>query len=163
MAVANSYPAIIGFIDTFVRIINKYNSLNQRPLDYGTGDKLFPSEIHTLDTIAAGEDVYISELALRLGVTKSAVSQVVIKLAGRGFVRKYKSGDNDKNILLELTDKGKAAVKGFDEFRADIFRDLILELEKMNDSQVEFIGYVLDRIDRHMDFKLEKYDEFERA
>ena len=153
----NTNADMDGFIDKFVRIINKYNLFNKRGFDYGVGDPLFISEIHTLASVQNHAPVNVTELASVLGVTKSAISQITGKLVKKGFLEKYKSSDNDKNIMLRLTPKGGKAVDGYEIFQQELFADLVDELEAMSQEQVEFIRLILDRIDRHMDYKLEKF------
>lgn len=153
----NTHDNMMDFIDKFVRIVNKYNMFNKRGFDYGVGDPLFISEIHTLASVQNHEPVNVTELAVVLGVTKSAISQVTGKLEKKCFLQKYKGSDNDKNIMLRLTPKGDKAVDGYEKFQKELFADLIDELEAMDQDQVEFIRLVFDRIDRHMDYKLEKF------
>jgi DNA-binding MarR family transcriptional regulator len=96
-------------------------------------------------------------LAAVLGVTKSAISQVAAKLEKKGLLEKYKGNDNEKNILLRLTPKGDQAVAGYIAFRTELFADLTEELETMDQDRIDFLQQVFDRIDHHMDYKLEMY------
>ncbi|MGD0855389.1 MAG: helix-turn-helix domain-containing protein, partial [Dehalococcoidia bacterium] len=64
-------------IDKFVRMMSKYGEMERKPRDYGTGDLLFPSEIHTMDVIGDNPGINITELSEKLGVSKSASSQIV--------------------------------------------------------------------------------------
>ena len=152
-----SHDDMAEFIDKFVRIVNKLKIFNKRAFDYGVGDPLFTSEIHTLASIQNHDPVNVTELAIALGVTKSAISQVAAKLKKKGFLEKYKSSDNDKNIMLRLTPKGDKAVAGYIAFRRELFADLTEELEAMGQERIDFIRQVFDRIDRHMDYKLDKF------
>ena len=42
---------IHNFAETFLRIINKFKALEKIPIDHGTGDLLYASEINTLEII----------------------------------------------------------------------------------------------------------------
>jgi len=145
------------FLESFNRIINKYNTINKIVFDYGSGDLLYPAEIHTLNAIDKYKDENITELGRRLGISKSAVSQVVNKLYKKKLINKYKERDNEKNILLKITDKGESALKGFNEFKSDIFHDLILELERLNTDQIDFLKYIFNKIEENLDYKIKKY------
>lgn len=144
-------------LELFNRIVNKYNTLNKQPLDYGTGELLHPSEIHTLVAVGKYANSNITELGIKLGITKSAASQIILKLTKKGLLRRYKAIDNSKNILIALTDRGEAAVRGFQDFRAGMFNELVEQLGDMEENQVEFIHTVFTMIDGHLDFKLDKY------
>jgi DNA-binding MarR family transcriptional regulator len=152
-----SHDNMAEFIDKFVRIVNKYKIFNKRAFDYGVGDPLYTSEIHTLASIQNHDPINITELAAVLGVTKSAISQVAAKLEKKGLLEKYKGNDNEKNILLRLTPKGDQAVAGYIAFRTELFADLTEELETMDQDRIDFLQQVFDRIDHHMDYKLEMY------
>lgn len=145
------------FLDVFNRIINKYNTLNKNAYDYGTGDLLHPSEIHMLTIIGRTDEQNITEISTILAVSKSAVSQIVLKLSKKGFVEKYQMANNEKSVLLKLTQKGYIAVQGYEFFKKDIFKELLIELEQLEPAQVEFLYSVMGKIDKHMDYKLEKY------
>jgi DNA-binding MarR family transcriptional regulator len=145
------------FIGVFNRIINKYNALNQNAYDYGTGDLLHPSEIHMLTIIGERDGQNITDIARRLAVSKSAVSQIVQKLTRKGMARKYRDVENEKSIMVMLTAKGKDAVSGYAAFKKDIFGELIGEMASLGPEQVELIYSVLEKVDGHMDRKLEKY------
>lgn len=145
------------FLEIFNRIINKYNTLNQRAYDFGTGDLLHPSEIHMLSTIGKGDEQNITDVSQKLAISKSAVSQIIYRLCSKGFVEKYKKPDNEKNILMKLTEKGKTAVNGYHIFKKDIFRELIAEIEMLDAEQIKFLYNAFEKIDKHMDYKLEKY------
>ena len=104
-----------------------------------------------------GSEQNITDISKILAVSKSAVSQAVLKLTKKGFVEKYQKTGNEKNILLRLTLKGNVAVRGYETFKKDIFSELLAELEQLDPSQVEFVYSVMAKIDKHMDYKLEKY------
>ena len=153
------YETVTRFTEIFARIFNKFNLMNKTTYDFGTGDLLYPSEIHVLASIHGEDSLIITELAEKIGVTKSAASQVVKKLHRKGFLDKDKDPGNNKNIVLHLTEKGAKAAGWYQEFKRDLFADLITELDELNHHQVALIDRVLTRIDEHMDYKLEKYRE----
>lgn len=74
---------------------------------YGTEQTFTMMEIHTLTHIEDNPGVTITELAKIWKKTKSAVSQTVKKLVDSGFVEKRYKDNNNKSILLYVTDKGK--------------------------------------------------------
>ncbi|EFK05222.1 transcriptional regulator, MarR family [delta proteobacterium NaphS2] len=75
--------------EAFIRIVAKYRILEKRPQDYGIGEVLHPSEIHTIEMIGKNPGINVTGLAGRLGVTKGAVSQLIKKLENKGLVSKY--------------------------------------------------------------------------
>ncbi len=60
---------------------------------------------------AQGRDIISSELARRLGVTRSAVSQLVTKLEGEGVLQRVAAPDDRKIAFVRLSD---SAAEDFD-------------------------------------------------
>lgn len=99
-----------------LRVINKFHALDKTPRDFGTGEKMYMPEIHTIDAIGKTPGMNITEVAEKMGVTKGTISPLVSKLARRKYVTKYKGGDSNRDILLKLTTKGQIAYHGHEMF-----------------------------------------------
>lgn len=137
--------------EAFLRIVNKFRRLEKMPGDYGSGDSLFPTEIHTLELIGRNPGVAVTELARRQGVTKGAASQVVKKLDEKGLVQKCKSLDNEKSILLILTEKGKLAFDGHELFHAKHDREMLTELLEMSVDQLATVERFIQLAEKTLD------------
>lgn len=138
-------------VEQFMRIINKYNVLQKKPYDFGVGEKLHPSEIHTVSAIAGVGMINVTELAGMLGITKGAVSQMASRLEKKGLVRKSRDRSNDKEVLLGLTRRGIKAHEGHVRFHGGMYGDFIAMMEKTSPEQSKFFGDVLSRIEYHLD------------
>lgn len=137
------------------RIIVKAFELEKIPRDFGTGDLLYHSEIHTLHAIGAKPGMNVTQLAALLGVTKGAISQVVSKLSKKGLVNRYKEPENNKQVLLALTQKGQDAYAGHVEYHKKIGNAFFTEVGKMTDEQHAFLHLFFGKfetfIDRHLE------------
>jgi DNA-binding MarR family transcriptional regulator len=142
---------IIDLISKFYKMINLVNSLEREAYDFDVGETLHPSEIHTIQAIGNNSGCNITALARELGITKAAASQMVTKLKRRGFVRKVKSVDNNKEILLILTMKGRTAFDGHERFHADMYKDFIQYLNKVPSEQIEMFEEILDKVSFYVD------------
>jgi len=71
-------------VELFIRLANKYHSLEKIQVDYGAGHPLYHSERHMIDQIGGNPGINITEFTDIIGVTKGAVSQVVKKLETEG-------------------------------------------------------------------------------
>ena len=96
-------------LETLVEVIQKAAFIDSQPVDLGDGSLLSAGEIHLIDMAAQYPHDTISGLASRLGVTKSAVSQMVQKLVVKGYIDRCREEGNRKNICLHLTPSGKKA------------------------------------------------------
>jgi len=79
---------ITRIMGIFIRIVNKYNRLESKALDFGTGDLLYPAEIHIIEAIGKNYGNTVNEICQKFGVTKGAISQVVHKLSKKGLINK---------------------------------------------------------------------------
>jgi DNA-binding MarR family transcriptional regulator len=75
------------------------------PHDFGTGDSFLTSEVHALCSIGTAPGIDITDLSVRLGVTKWAISKIAKKMEEKGLIERYREPENDKEILIRLTPK----------------------------------------------------------
>jgi DNA-binding MarR family transcriptional regulator len=107
-------------IDLFLKILHLYSVIGRRPKDYGTGDLLYITEIHTIAMIGKNHQVNMTQLAELMGVTKGAISQTIRKLVSKNYIMKSNTV-NRKEINLTLSDKGQLVYKGQDSFQKELF------------------------------------------
>lgn len=114
-------------LEQVLEIVERFNKQHKKGRDFGTGDLLFPSEIHTIQAIGDHESINITDLAMALDVTKPTVSERIKKLERLGLVKRQDAVDNRKTVLLHLTDRGCIAHRGhaahhrkmFDQFEQE--------------------------------------------
>ncbi|MCX6303130.1 MAG: MarR family transcriptional regulator [Bacteroidia bacterium] len=107
-------------IDQFLKILHLYSVISRKPVDYGTGDLLYFTEIHTITTVGKNREINMTHLAEKMGVTRGAISQTIRKLESKNLVFKSNS-NNKKEFNLKLSEKGQIAYKGQMSFQREIF------------------------------------------
>jgi DNA-binding MarR family transcriptional regulator len=107
-------------IDLFLKILHLYSIIGRKPKDYGTGDLLFFTEIHTITMVGKNKEINMTQLADMMGVTKGAISQTIRKLVIKKFITKSNT-NNKKEINLKLSDKGQIVYKGQESFQKELF------------------------------------------
>jgi DNA-binding MarR family transcriptional regulator len=123
------------------------SELETSPRDYGTGEALFASEIHTLAAVALKPGCNLTTLAMELEVSKPAASKFVTKLIQSGYLTKQMP-TSGRDIQIELTDKGRRAARGHEVFERRTF-GLLREAEQSLDPESsEVIVNFLDRLSR---------------
>ena len=138
-------------MELFIRAVGKYNALEKIPVKVGPKHALYHSERHMLDTIGGHPGMNVTDFARALGVTKGAISQVVKKLEAKGVVRRYKSGTNGKEVLLELTATGRDVYSEHQKTNEETLGPLLRELEKYPDDKVRFLLAMFKWIDGFLD------------
>jgi len=142
---------IHDFKETFLRIINKFKQLEKIPIDHGTGDLLYASEINTLEIIGNSPGINLTQLAEKKGVTKSAVSQIVAKLVKKQLVTKNQSPDHEKVFFLELTPAGEIAFENHEKFHEKYDSPMIEQLAGMNNEQLDLVADVFAMLESTID------------
>ncbi|MCP4693846.1 MAG: MarR family transcriptional regulator [Desulfobacterales bacterium] len=130
---------IFNIVGAFKRTMKLERELEKKPRDYGTGEKLYSSEIHMIEAIGVSESLSVTDVADYFGITKGAVSQTLKKLENKGLVKKEKDPENSSRLLLGLTSKGKAAFYSHMHWHEKMdggFRDAFFSFEK---EQLEFM------------------------
>ncbi|MFC3799215.1 MarR family winged helix-turn-helix transcriptional regulator [Cohnella sp. GCM10012308] len=102
--------------------------LERQPQQFGSAGSITPSEIHTIEGIGYEGAVLMNELATRLGVTKGAVSQLVVRLEAKQLVTRSAYPQDSRATLISLTDKGKEAYKVHEELHIQFYDQLRAEL-----------------------------------
>lgn len=107
-------------IDLFLKILHLYSVIEKKPKDYGTGDLLFFTEIHTITIVGKNKELNSTQLADLMGVTKGAISQTIRKLTNKNLIIKS-NANNRKEVNLKLSEKGLVAFKGQLSFQKELF------------------------------------------
>jgi DNA-binding MarR family transcriptional regulator len=109
-----------SLIDQFLKILHLYSVIGRKPKDYGTGDLLFFTELHTITMVGKNREINMTNLADLMGVTRGAISQTIRKLVSKGLIIKSNT-TNRKEINLRLSEKGMIVMKGQESFQKEIF------------------------------------------
>lgn len=148
---ARKKPIFAEIPQQFVRIVDKYNSLEKRPFDYGSGEDLHPSEIHAIEAIGKHPELHMAEMARFLGVTRGAIQQTVGRLVKKGLVEKCMDEGDRKKVYLELTAKGNAAFEGHEEYHAKLSSYLGAYFSRLRPREVASLKGFLEEMESFMD------------
>jgi len=134
------------FILAITRLANRYAVLAKTRVDFGTGEKLSPAEIHTIDAIGKHDGINLTVLSNLFGITPGAVSQMLRKLEKRGYIMKSQHPANWKEIRISLTEKGKIAFTGHESFHREMDADILKEIETVSHEQIEDFLTIMKKI-----------------
>ena len=119
--------------------LDEFNKFENMPRDFGTGDLLYRSEIHTLQAIGKKPNRNLTELAGDLGISKSGVSKFIKKLLDKELVTKNRQVNNKKEVVFALTLKGEIAYKGHQKFSKEMFVDLLEYIDSVREEEQDFL------------------------
>ena len=137
-------------IDQFLKILNLYAVISRKPKDYGTGDLLYLSEVHTISMVGKNDFLNMTQLAEIMGVTRGAISQTIRKLVSKNFIIKSNSR-NRKEINLELSEKGRIVFLGLATFHKEIFAFAEPLYEAAQPQDIALVKRLFDAISGNME------------
>lgn len=134
--------------DLFTRMFMKYDVLEKSPVDIGSGDRFNGAQIHMIEAIGKGHGKTVTALSGYFMVTKGAVSQIVTRLHKMGYVTKTKRKGNDKEIILELTGKGRVAFDMHEKYNESTVAELMKLRQKYSPEDILVFLNILNDVDR---------------
>ncbi len=136
---------------TLLRVFWKIFEIDKKTRCYGTDEQLFEAEIHMIKSIKENEGIHVTGLAKLLGVTKGAVSQIIMKLEKKGMVVKDTDPLNLSRLVLKLTPKGAIAYINHEKIHHQ-FDDLVHEsLQGASADNIAFLKDFLNSLERRID------------
>lgn len=131
-----------SIIDRIYAAHRYLSEIESEPRDYGTGEPLYASEIHTVVAVRAHPGCNLTALAAALGVSKPAAYKFAAKMIRRGFLRKYQEPGNRKDVFFNVSDTGAIAAEGHERFERETFGPLRrVEEELSPDARAALIDY----------------------
>lgn len=133
-------------IELYFKSIKGFNEFESIPRDFGTGDLLYSSEIHTLQAIGDNANINLTELAEKLGISKSGTSKFVKKLIEKDLITKSKQLSNRKEVVFNLTEKGLTAYFGHETFSKKVFNPIYNILSRLDKNEIVFLESFLNEL-----------------
>jgi DNA-binding MarR family transcriptional regulator len=117
---------------------------------FDTDTLLYHSEIHMVRFIKENENLHLSAIARNLGVTRGAVSQMIMRLEKKGVVIKDSDPNNSRKIVLRLTPKGEMAYQGHKR-NHDSYNAVVSKLlEKADQDNLDFLKDFLEKYEKSL-------------
>ncbi len=135
----------------YLILVEKISNTTRMANSFGTDVDIYRSEIHILKIIGDNKELYVSEIAKLIGVTKGTISQIVKRLETKGLVKKYVDAGNNTRQLVCLTSKGKVARKNHDSYHSKKHLEMEDFLMKLNEEQLGLIEKFLSLADGMID------------
>ncbi len=113
-----------GILDLVYQAHRRLGDLEKLPRDYGTGELLYSSDVHTVEAVARRPGCSLTQLAGSLGVSKPAASKFARKLLRLGYLVKEMQANNAKEVSFSLTVKGRRVEQAHRRFTQRVFGPL---------------------------------------
>lgn len=127
------------FMHKIYSISNKVQQIRGTDYMLNSGIKINTAALSTLKVISQCNGKNMTEIGMEMGVTKGAISQMVLKLEKKGLVQKNRSEHNDKNYFITLTHKGTEALNEYDQMRDMLYHGMSEVLSHYQKEEIEVI------------------------
>lgn len=136
-----------ALIEKIIKYGNAYSNTYKLQRSYGTDVMFSASQIQTLEYIleAESKDEKMTEMAARLGVSRSTFSKNVKSLTENGLLEKYHLSGNRKDIYVKPSVKGREVYEKYTEFVREVcFNDIFEYADKIPEAEKEHFIRILD-------------------
>jgi len=137
-----------------MRVAHRFARIEEMPIQIDEKLAITTKEAHTIEVIGERPGSSVTEVATTFGVTKSAASQMVTKLATKGFLTKTRAPHSNKEWQLSLTPLGWRAFHAHEQAHGQDFVRLTDHLNGFSLSQIATLTVLLEAIGGIMDERL---------
>lgn len=117
-------------VEKIIKYGNAYAHVYNKQMDYHAGIDFSAAQIQVVEYVLENEDQKMTEIAKRLGITRSAFSKNVKKLMDKGLLEKFHCNNNQKDIFLKVTAQGQGV---YDEYSKFIYETCFKEMFEIAD------------------------------
>lgn len=135
-------------IKLYMKSVDLMREIENKPRDFGTGDSMYSSTIHTLVQIGKNPGINLTNLAERLDISKSAVSKFIQQLLELKLITKSKDINNRKEVIFYLSEKGVIAYNGHESFEKNFFSVIENNVDVLTESEKNvFINFLMSLVE----------------
>ncbi|MFF0826094.1 MarR family transcriptional regulator [Brevibacillus sp. NPDC003359] len=111
--------------------------------DYDKVGRLSITELHVLQEVGGKDRVNVTTIAQQIGVTKSAISKITVKLMKKGLLERYQLEDNQKEVFFRLTSVGEMVNEIHERYHQQLEIDMYRFLDRYTPAEMAFLEDVL--------------------
>lgn len=106
--------------DDFCELLHEVSSAcSRKEAEALAGGGLAVSEFHALSEIAKKPVPPLSDLAEKLNITRGRLTRIIDAIEKKGMVIRRRDLSDSRNVILHITEAGKAALSRAAELRSD--------------------------------------------
>lgn len=135
-----------NIIKLYFSSVKSFEEIEKTPKDFGTGDLLYGSEIHTIVAIGENPGCNMTEIAGIMNITKGGVQKFAKKLLAKDLIYKTHIPDNKKEVIYGLTKKGNKAFQMHEEFEQKRFGKIFELMDSMEAKELQVLEDFLTKL-----------------
>lgn len=138
----NHYQAIN---DVLVKLFNEIMDIEEKALTSSEFKNISVNDMHILDAVGIQEARNMSAVARTLSVTVGTLTIAINNLVKKGYVKRIRSQEDRRVVLLALSDKGVRAYKHHQAFHDKMVMAILKDL---NASETEALTTALIKLQK---------------
>lgn len=149
---AGRYHALV---EEIIFMANGYSGIRSREI-FQTDPPCSPEQIQVLQYLLAHEEEQqnMKSIADMLGMTKSAFTKLIAGLEGNGLIDKYHTQSNRKNIVLRVSEEGRALYDQYVElYGRRIFGSFFDMGNGLSDKALERVTAMIHELNQNYSFQ----------
>lgn len=140
----------------FIRVHNKYTRIRKDFSEMSDSVQVYPAELQVLSLLSAGNEETVSSIAAQLSITRSAASQLVKKLCGKGLLEKNRPVENERVVSLRITDEGMNVVNNFFGSQSGFGKELEKTLSGFSPRDLVVVAAFFTKLEEQLNRKLDR-------
>jgi DNA-binding MarR family transcriptional regulator len=136
---------------TLLRLMVVLSEVDKRTRNYGTDRQLHEAEIHTIAAVKENPGAHVTGIAEALGVTKGAVSQILLKLQKKGMIAKESDAGNRSRLIVRLTPTGETAYANHERLHREFDGMVSAVLREATEENKAFLKGFLESLEERLD------------
>jgi len=124
---------------------NLYQNILVLPQNFNVSSRsysLFPSELKALDMIGHFSEINLTQLANKIGISKSAISKCTSKLLEKGLINKEKSSVNTREVVFTLSEDGQSIFSQLGSAHSDLFKPINDVIENLSNQEIDELHHI---------------------
>lgn len=111
--------------DLFTNTFNAVLRIEEQSISSRLTQGLTIAELHTLVAIGLHEKNPMKVVAERLNIRMASLTAAINKLEAKGFVERYRSEKDRRQVLVSLTTQGRKAFRAHERFHKKLVDDVL--------------------------------------
>lgn len=124
--------AMIGMSNAYYQVYNTKQFISDIQMS--------PAQLQVMEYILENEEQNenMSAIAKRLSISQSSFSKIANQLVKSGFLEKYHAENNNKNIIIKVSDYGKKCYEAYSHGKeTDIWRKIFEKLDTLDEKSIQ--------------------------
>lgn len=114
--------------ELLVKLFRSINTIEEQAIKTEGFPGMTTNDMHVIEAIGTGEPRNMTSVAKSLSVTTGTLTIAVNSLVKKGFVKRVRSEEDRRVVLISLTPQGKTAHEEHRKFHEKMINSIIAEL-----------------------------------